>query len=927
MLRSLALTGLLLAGAPPGGGDVVAVQAGTLYLVEDGQVIQGGGTILIRDGKIAAAGKDVEVPAGARVVDYGPDAVITPGLVDADSTYGAAIPAERTASPTLLAVDNFDPYAKLYPALRDGITSVYLAPARGRLIAGQGAVVKTGGEADDERVVSASAVIHGSITSEARRTPGYWEPPVPATVDVGLGVEEPQLPRTTMGAIVALEELKALWSGDPSLAEEYGDETGSALAGLVADGRPWRMGADSAEEVGALVDFFSAAGLPLVIDGASRAADVAERIAAAGFPVVLAPANRDASDFGKGPDAAWPVRGTAGALAAAGVEVAVSSRGNGGLRFAAALAVRDGLSAEQALRAITLAPARLLGVADRVGSLTAGKDADLAVLNGPPLSATSGVIATWVAGEVAWKAKEDGATVIEVDELHVGDGTVLRPGELLLQGGRIAEVGARVSHPPGATVVRGAAAMPGMIDALGHLGLEGSRKSFSSRFDLRRIVEPGDYADRRVAQAGVTTVNLGSRNVSGNSPTMAYKPAGEDVGRMVVAAPAALRMTWTEEVRSSSGESVRGTLEKAAEYKKKWDEYEEAIAKWSPTDEEAGDEKAEDGDGEDAEEEGEESGEDDGDDEEGEDEDDEKRKKKKGEKEPARPVTGEWQGTVKVGEEEHAARLRLLETDLALEGTLRVDLHEELIALEGRRSEHAVTLSGRPSFGWLELALELDGEKLAGKGVVAGEDTGESELSFERTSEEYPMARRPERHEPEAPKEPKDKPKEPGIDPELEPLRQAMLGKGSVIVSVSREDEILECVAEFEKHGIRPVLFGAQGATKVAGRIRGRVAGVLSDSESRAVLARSGIPVAFYSEAEEGTVELPTRAALSVSQGLSPEAMLRALTADAAQMLGIADRVGRLSIGLDGDVLLLEGSPLEVSSSVLRVWVNGVEVR
>jgi imidazolonepropionase-like amidohydrolase len=169
-----------------------------------------------------------------------------------------------------------------------------------------------------------------------------------------------------------------------------------------------------------------------------------------------------------------------------------------------------------------------------------------------------------------------------------------------------------------------------------------------------------------------------------------------------------------------------------------------------------------------------------------------------------------------------------------------------------------------------------------------------------------------------------------------------MLGNAAVIIDVDREDEILDCVDAFEHAGIKPILFGADRAVRVADKIRGRVAGVLPSprivgTEPREGLASrrnryselesAGIRIAFHSDAEEGTVELPLMVAYAVSEGLGLDIAMRALTADAADMLAISDRVGRLAVGLDGDVLLLDGPPLDPTTSVLRVWVNGEEVR
>ena len=113
----------------------------------------------------------------------------------------------------------------------------------------------------------------------------------------------------------------------------------------------------------------------------------------------------------------------------------------------------------------------------------------------------------------------------------------------------------------------------------------------------------------------------------------------------------------------------------------------------------------------------------------------------------------------------------------------------------------------------------------------------------------------------------------------------------------------------------------------MASKIRGKVTGVIVTSTASAnALAKSGIPVAFGSGAEEGAADLPFYVASGVHLGLSPAVVVQSLTADAATILGIEDRVGRLAPGRDGDILLLDGSPLDISSKVLRVWIDGEEI-
>jgi imidazolonepropionase-like amidohydrolase len=928
----------------------VAVRAGTIHVIPGNAPLVGGATLLLRDGRVVAAGADLPIPPDAQVIDFGSDAVIIPGLVAARSTYALGEPSPRTADPGMRAVDGFNPDRRIYLSdLAGGVTSAYIAPARDRLIAGQGAVVKLAGDDLERRILLESAALQGSVGVGARSVPGYWDPPVPASVDVGLGRVEQQLPGSLMGAMTALRELLAFARGQSDRSLEYGAATGPLLRELLRAGVPWRMEADSAEEIRALLALAESEKLPLVIEGAEQSKDLAAEIARVGAKVVLtvdiAPES-EGRNLGLEIDSRWPTYDHAQALVAAGVPLAIATSDNLRTRdlfFAAALASRGGLSPDAALYAITLGSAEVLGVQSRVGSLEPGKDADFAVLNGAPLAISTSVVSTWIDGVEAWKAPaSEGAVVIEVDELYIGDGTMIAPGQVLLRDGRVAEVGRRVAHPRGAQVVHGRAAMPGMIDAGGHLGLEGAGKAPATDFKLTRILEPPDHVDRRVARAGVTTVVLAPRGATKTgTPMMAYKPAGGDLATRVLADPVALRLQWSDRNRLESGKDVRELLQKAVAYDQKWKEYEAAIATWKPAPEVAAPaEEAKPAEGDAAKPKEEESKDKD------KEKEDDKPKKKKSEEEEAEvdPFAGIWEADIVVppGVEASHLRLRMEREDEDLVGSLRCDaVSETLVELTGTFTDGAVKLRGLGSRGW----VDVRGKPAKGKfeGHVA---MGQAEIAFtaERTSTELPRAQRAERRkqkvEPE--KEPKGKPKEPGRDEKLEPLRRAIHGQAAVVVAVDRREEIRECVAAFEKAGIKPVLFGAEDAWRMADELAGRVAGVLLsqrvlEGEPRgglasvrnryAELAAAGIPLAFHSSAEEGAAELSITAAYAVSLGLGPDVALRALCADAARMFTLQNRVGRLSAGLDGDVLLLDGPPLDPRTRVLRAWVAGQEVQ
>lgn len=983
LLPALLALGFSGAAAPAAGRDLVAVRAGTIFLVENDEVIEGGGTLLVQGDRIVAVGKSVDVPADARVIDYGPDAVIVPGLVAAYSRYAAGIPSARTAAPGLRGIDGFDFSSRLTSALIGGVTAAYVMPAEGRLIAGVGSVVKTAGEDPAQRVLDADAAIHAAIDDSARHTRGYWEPPLPVTSDRDMGWYEPQLPRTTPGALVALNELVAA-ARARAKDSPFGPTIGADLGPLVAASVPWRVGAELEDEIRAALRFARDNKLPLILDKALEAGRVADEIAASGTPVIFHVPfrpNAGAEDHGRDEDAAWPRFDVPAALARKGVKVAIACDAPSELLFAAALGSRGGLSEAQALRAITLAPAEMLGAAERVGSLRAGKDADFVVLNARPLALGAGVVETWIGGVSRWDAASSGPahasrargrlvragderpsappTVLSVDELHVGDGSVLRPGEVLLQDGRIAQVGTSVGRPGGARVVHGRAAMPGMIDAFGHLGLEGSRKVPGSDFELSRIVAPGDRVDRRVAAGGITTVVLSPRRAGKDgTPMMAYKPAAQDFAGQVVGDPVALLMDWTDKNRLEAGKAVRAVLEKAVAYDQKWKEYEQALAKWTPpaSAPEAAKDAEKDEEAKKGDESKEEAKKDDEKKDEKKDEDkgkDDKKGKKKKKDEPAElepdPITGVWEASLERPPRPEPVPFKMRVELVGREGSARVwgnlrslALSATLVAVEGYwdREERSLELTGLGDQGWIELAAKIEDGKLVGTLQVAGRELA---LKAERSSREFVVAGRsalPAPKKEEAAPEPKGKPREPKVEAGLEPLRAAMRGRATVVVWVEREDEILACVDAFEKAGIRPVLIGASEAWRVKDRLRGRVAGVLlspvvvvreaelgTDRRTPyAELAQAGIPVAFGSDAEEGAVDLPLRALYAAANGLGATGALRALTADAARMFAIDGRVGRIAEGLDADVLLLDGPPLDPATSVVGAWVNGRSV-
>ncbi len=950
-MLAILLSGLIAASASSAAaaeGPTVAVRAGKILAVE-GERVHENATLLIRGGRIVAIGSDLELPPGTQVIDYGPSAVIAPGFLAADSGLAEGPASDRTADPGLDALDGFDFHANYASLLAGGVTSAYITPARGRLIAGRGAIVRLAGEGAEARLLKLGAALHGAISSEARNVIGFWEPPVPATSDVGLGVPLEQLPRSVMGAILALEELlDGVRAGNP--VEAYGPHAVADLAEVIQAALPWRITAVNEEEIRSLLDLAASRSLPLIVHGAHFAGEFAARLAEAGVGVIYEVPSfpgRSGQDRGVGRYDRSPPVDVPARLAEAGVKVALSvPRGVSlrDLRAAGILGARGGLSREVALRALTLTPAELYGVADRVGSLSAGKLADFAVWTEHPLELGASVLATWVAGELAFEAASGGsATVVRVAELHVGDGQVLRPGEILIRDGRIVEVAARVARPEGAKQIEAEAAMPGMVDALGRLGLGGSRRTPATDYSLSQIVLPRTESGRAVGRAGVTTVVLDPQGASATgAPMLAWRPAAPGFDGLVLRDPAALRLVWSDPNRQRSGQVVRDLLRRAVEYRERWVKYEQDLAAWRPEvtppevvlpplpgiETPAEEEKAEEAKPEEAAAEARPA---------------RGRRGQQAEEVDPDPVTGIWVGglTRPPMDAAQPLRMQLRLRDGAVEGFLRsAALSEDLMEVSGRYADKALHLSGFGDEGRFHLHATVEGAKLTGTVSLGGLSM---KLTAERTTREFPEARRPERRDPPAAPsaaEPRGKPREPRLDPRLEPLRRALDGQGAIVVQVERADEIEACVAAFAEVGLKPILLGASDAHLVAGSLRDRVAGVLLTYQVLAQNAReglqrrnrfadlqaAGIPLAFHSDADDGARDLFDMAMYAVVQGMSPSGALRALTSDAARMYGLDGHVGLLAPGRFGDVVLLDHSPLDPRARVLRVLVAGEEV-
>jgi imidazolonepropionase-like amidohydrolase len=387
----LAVLALLAATGAP--AQTIAITGGTLYPVSGPKVEKG--TVLLRDGKIVAAGADVTVPDGATRVDA-TGRWVTPGLIHLRTTLGIKLletggqeetqedVREGEVKAAFSVVDGLDPASITIPVARmEGITSAAAVPAEG-LIPGQAILFDLAGERVEDMLVSAPLAMIADLSEGGKEAGGG----------------------TRAGAVQRLRRVLRD-------AREYGErredfrkaemqplaapaEDLEALQPVLRGELPLFVIANRRSDIESALRIAREFGARLAIYGGAEAWRMAAPLAAARVPVILEPL-ADLPSF----DALGPRLDNATLLREAGVAV-VAAQSDAAhfrdLRQAAGNEVRNGLSWDDALRTVTLAPAEAARVADRYGSLEPGKVGNVVVWSGDPLELSSRVEHLFIRG-------------------------------------------------------------------------------------------------------------------------------------------------------------------------------------------------------------------------------------------------------------------------------------------------------------------------------------------------------------------------------------------------------------------------------------------------------------------------------------------------------------------------------------------------
>ena len=367
------------------------------------------GTVLVRDGRIAELGPDIDVPDGTEVVDAA-GGWLLPGFIDAHVHLGVDEEGEGWAGqdtnemtdPVMAAaraIDAINPVEVGFDdAIIGGITAVNVNPGSGNPIGGLAVAIRTHGRVVDDMVLRSPSGLKAALGENPKRVYG----------------DRTQTPSTRLGVALTIRQAFArarAWGAKPA-DERDADLVSEALCRVLEREIPWRQHSHRADDIATALRIAEEFGFDLVLDHGTESYLIADKIAAAGVPVLYGPLIVSRSKV----EVRHRTPKAPGILTAAGVKVSIiTDHPVVPIEFLvdqAALAVKHGMAAQEALRAITLNPAEVLGLADRLGSLVPGKDADLVLWEGDPLDLRHRTLQVWQAGQEVMRRDGSGEPVV-----------------------------------------------------------------------------------------------------------------------------------------------------------------------------------------------------------------------------------------------------------------------------------------------------------------------------------------------------------------------------------------------------------------------------------------------------------------------------------------------------------------------------------
>ncbi len=812
-------------------GDVF-IKNGRILTATHGSIENG--SILVRGGKIVAIGKNLTAPEGVPVIDA-TNKVVTPGIVDAHVHRGLDTTNEGTDAIVGegRVLDVLNPDAKtLWQAIASGETSALLLHGSANPIGAESLVVKLkyAHKAAELPIPDAPRMIKFALGENVTRTGGNNATRFPHT---RMGVEAVYRRAFTEAREYGKkwDDYEAKKATDPKAMAPQRDLRLETLNNILRRKIWVQCHSYRADEILMMVRLSQEFGFKIgAMQHALESYKIAPELAAAGVGVSIF-----VDDWAAKLELYDCIPYAAYILTEGGVNVSVNTDGLSGttaINLDAAKAMRfGGFTEQQALDLITINPAKELGIDHRTGSLDVGKDGDIVVWDGNPMSIYSKVSATIIEGEVVFQRRDafslnsisksknvldpihyvEHPAVPKASKLYAIVGGTVHPvaspviknGTVILKDGKILAVGAKLKVPAGAVVVdaKGMQVFPGFIDA-------------GSQIGLTEFGQVGQATD--------------ARENGTNQPDLVALTAVQH---------------QSEHIATTRNQGITTVLT-------------------SP-----------------------------------------------------RGGTIGGQGSV-----------------MNLDGWTN-----ELMGIKPKAAL-AMSWPGGGGFGGFGLAAVQDDDEitddLLGGAVAQGRGAQGNSTPSDITSYFDKAIKYGKSHE--------------ATDLAMEAMQPYVTGKLPIFIRVRNAATIREAVEFADKYKLKIVLVGAQDAWKEAALLAKSKTPVIIDAAGKSTLGannpandwdpydspyaaafllkRAGVKFAFQSDDYASSMTLPMRAAESCAYGLGYDDMVRALTLSAAEILGVADQVGSITVGKMGNLVISDGDPFEMTSCIRYVFINGKPV-
>ena len=401
-----------------------ALKGGKLLTVSHGTIENG--VLVISGGKITAVGaaSSVKIPNDAEVIDV-TGMTVYPGLIDSESYLGLTeISAESSTNDLIETSDEIMPHMHVYDAFHaeselipvarlNGVTNAIVAPQSQDTLPGQDSFIQHDGKSANDMLLVRDIAMPLNFTGEQRRNESWEKRKFPQT-RMGLAAQLRQ-------AFIDAQDYSERWSDyekKKSEAPAKSDDTKSppsppkhdlkleALLPYLQGKRPIVLAAQEPSDLETAVGLAGQFKLKFVFNRISHSQSVLDYVAGLKVPVIVGPIYEDPKNYERY-DAVYKLPGE---LYKRGVKIAFASYDAHAVRnlpYAAGYATAFGLPHDEALKAITLNPAEIWGVADQLGSLDVGKTANVVVANGDPLDVKTDVKRVFIDGrEVPMKSRQ-----------------------------------------------------------------------------------------------------------------------------------------------------------------------------------------------------------------------------------------------------------------------------------------------------------------------------------------------------------------------------------------------------------------------------------------------------------------------------------------------------------------------------------------